>query len=150
MGTKILAIASGGGHWVQLRRLRPVFEGLDVVFVSVQKDYASDVPGFKFLTVRDVNRWDRFGFVVISFQLLLILLRERPAVVMTTGAAPGLIAVCLAKVLLRARTMWIDSVANCERMSGSGMLARRCADVWLTQWPHLAREDGPAYWGSVL
>ena len=36
MKNKILVVASGGGHWIQMLRLRPAFEGLDVAFVSVE------------------------------------------------------------------------------------------------------------------
>jgi len=150
MGKKILAIASGGGHWVQMRRLRPAFEGLAVTFVSVKSEYAEDFPSYNFLTVRDVNRWDRFGFIVLTMQLLRILWRERPDIVLTTGAAPGLLAIILAKLTLRSRTIWIDSIANCQQMSGSGRVARHFADVRLTQWPHLKQQDGPDYWGAVL
>jgi hypothetical protein len=70
--------------------------------------------------------------------------------VITTGSAPGLIALSMAKHLFGARTLWIDSIANCEQMSSSGLRARRFADVWLTQWPQLAGPDGPAHWGAVL
>jgi hypothetical protein len=56
----------------------------------------------------------------------------------------------MARTFLRARTIWIDSIANVERLSSSGAQARRVADVWLTQWEHLARPEGPEYWGAVL
>jgi len=147
---KIMAIASGGGHWVQMRRLMPAFEGLPVVFVSIDPSSAADVPGRTYYTVRDVTRRDRLGFAVIIGQLVRILLIERPAVVITTGAAPGFIALAVAKLLLRSRTVWIDSIANAERLSASGAQARRVADVWLTQWEHLARPEGPEYLGAVL
>ena len=42
---RVLAIASGGGHWVQLQRLRPAFEGCDVAYVSVFPDYAEELGG---------------------------------------------------------------------------------------------------------
>ena len=32
----------------------------------------------------------------------------------------------------------------------SGRVAGRVADLWLTQWPHLARDEGPFCRGSVL
>ena len=51
---------------------------------------------------------------------------------------------------LGATTVWIDSIANVEELSMSGRHARRHADVWLTQWPHLAQPDGPHYRGGVL
>lgn len=150
MGKKVLAVASGGGHWVQMRRLRGAFDGLDVAFVSVKAAYAEEVPGRRFYAIRDVTRWDKWGFVILIAQLLRILWRERPDVVITTGSAPGFIALRLAKQLFGAKTMWIDSIANCEQMSSSGNRARRFADVWLTQWPHLKSAGGPDFWGAVL
>jgi UDP-N-acetylglucosamine:LPS N-acetylglucosamine transferase len=147
---KILAVASGGGHWIQLRRLAPVFEGLDVAYVSVSPGYAVDVPNHRFYPVHDVTRWDRLKLALLVLQLARILLLERPQIVVTTGSGPGMITLTLAKLLLRSKTIWIDSIANCERMSSSGLQARRVADIWLTQWPQLQRETGPKYWGSVL
>ena len=145
-----MAIASGGGHWVQMRRIMPAFEGLDVFYVSLDPSSASDVPGKTYYTVRDVSRRDRLGILVLIAQLIRILARERPNVVITTGSMPCLFALGLAKVFLRAKTIWIDSIANVERLSTSGAQARRVADVWLTQWEHLAKPGGPAYWGAVL
>jgi len=147
---RVLAIASGGGHWVQLRRTMPAFEGCDVAFVSVYADYAQDVPGFRFYDVPDMTRMNLPKLAVLGPKLARILLKERPQVVVTTGSAPGLICLALAKLLLGARTIWIDSIANVERMSSSGRQARRFADVWLTQWPHLAGPGGPEHWGAVL
>jgi len=49
---KVLAISSGGGHWVQLLRLRPAFEGCAVTYACVRPAYAEDVPGQAFVTYR--------------------------------------------------------------------------------------------------
>jgi UDP-N-acetylglucosamine:LPS N-acetylglucosamine transferase len=150
MRKKVLAVASGGGHWIQMRRLQPAFDGLEVIYVGVQASYAEEVSEFRFYAVRDVTRWDRWGIIVLVSQLMVILLKERPHVVITTGSAPGVIALALAKFLLRAKTIWIDSVANSVEMSSSGRQARRFSDAWLTQWPQLERPRGPEYWGAVL
>ena len=147
---RILAIASGGGHWVQLQRLRPAFEGCDVAYVSVYPDYADDLGGCRFYTITDVSRVNIRKLFVIVPQFICIMLRERPDVVITTGSAPGLIGLAVARLTTRAKTIWIDSIANCERLSSSGRQARRVAHQWLTQWPELARPEGPHYWGAVL
>jgi UDP-N-acetylglucosamine:LPS N-acetylglucosamine transferase len=146
---KILAIASGGGHWVELMRLKPAFDGLDVAFASVFPEYAKDVPGHRFYSFDDVNRFQKSRIVPVLGQVALIVLRERPSVVITTGALPALMALGAAK-MLGARTIWLDSIANCEKLSTSGWLARCLADTWLTQWPHLASARGPQHWGAVL
>ena len=149
---RVIAIASGGGHWVQLMRLRPALEGLDVVYVSMDPSSVVDVPGHRYHTIRDASRKNKAAFLIVAMQLLMILLRERPKVVITTGSAPALIALILAKRLLGARTIWIDSIANAERLSTSGEKAGGIADVWLTQWPELTAGEGrrPEYWGAVL
>lgn len=147
---KLLAIASGGGHWVQLKRLLPAFPAGQATLVSVQADYAEDVPGYRYFRVSDTSRMSKGSVLPLAVQITRILFTVRPTHVITTGAAPGLIALALAKTLFRSRTMWIDSVANCDKLSYSGIKARRFADVWLTQWEHLSRDDGPEYWGSTL
>lgn len=149
MSGGILAVASGGGHWVQLMRLRPAFDGLEVAYVSRDPSSAAAVPGHRFYTIGDASRHQKLAFAGVLARAMRILLKERPAVVVTTGAAPGLILLVLAKRVFGARTIWIDSIANVERLSGSGLLAARHADLHLTQWPDLANGDW-AHWGSVL
>lgn len=146
---RVLAVSSGGGHWTELMRIRSAFEGHEVVYATVQQSYQHEVPGARFHTVRDATRWNRVGLMIMACQLLLILLRERPDVVVSTGAAPGYAAIRIAR-WLRARTIWLDSMANVEELSMSGRLAGPHADLWLTQWAHLASPDGPEYAGAVL
>lgn len=150
MAKKVLAVASGGGHWLELCRIRPAFAGLDVTFVSVHPNYADQVQGHRFYVIRDVSRRDWWGVAVLVPQLARIVLKERPDVVITTGSFPALFALVIAKFMVRAKTIWIDSIANVERLSSSGSLARHVADVCLTQWPALKADHRPAYWGAVL
>jgi UDP-N-acetylglucosamine:LPS N-acetylglucosamine transferase len=146
--TKLLAVASGGGHWIQLLRLRPAFEQTEVSWLTTQRDYAKDVTG-PLHVVRDANMWNKLALATMFVQVAWLLLRIRPDVVVTTGAAPGFAAILFGR-LLGARTIWVDSIANSEVLSGSGAKAGRWAHVWLTQWEHLAKPAGPHYWGAVI
>lgn len=146
---KVLAISSGGGHWVQLMRLRPAFEGCDVTYATVQEGYRADVGDADFRVVRNGNRWSKTDLVLSALGILRLLLSVKPDVVITTGAAPGYFAVRFGK-WLGARVVWVDSVANAQELSMSGIKAGSFVDLWLTQWPHLAGENGPRCFGSVL
>lgn len=146
---KIVAISSGGGHWIELLRLRPAFRGHFVVYVTVSEAYRAHVGDAPLRVIDDATRWDRLGLVETSLQVLRILLEERPDVVVSTGALPGFFGVLLAK-RLGARTIWLDSLANVEELSMSGQKIGPHADLWLTQWPELARPGGPRYVGTVL
>jgi UDP-N-acetylglucosamine:LPS N-acetylglucosamine transferase len=146
---RLLAVASGGGHWVQLLRVAPAFVNCDVAYVSVRASYQSQVEGKRFYAINDATRWNKFGLIAMTARLLGIILKERPDIVVSTGAAPGFVALRLSR-LLGARTIWIDSFANVEKLSLSGERIGPHADLWLTQWAHLARPGGPQYHGSVI
>jgi UDP-N-acetylglucosamine:LPS N-acetylglucosamine transferase len=146
---KLLAVSSGGGHWVQLLRVSAAFQNCNVTFVTTHESYRSQVRGHKFWTVNDSNLSDKLGLVKTAAKLAWIIWAEKPDVVISTGAAPGYFALRLGR-LIGAHTIWLDSIANVEKLSISGFRIGRCADLWLTQWPHLARPEGPHYAGSVL
>jgi hypothetical protein len=146
---RVLAIASAGGHWIQLQRMRPAWDGCDVAYVTTNPGYRSHVAPARFYVVRDASRWDKLGLLVQLAQLVVLLLHERPDVVVSTGAAPGYFALRLGRLMGR-RTAWIDSLANVDELSLSGARAGRYADLWLTQWQHLARPEGPHFVGAVV
>ena len=97
----------------------------------------------------DASRWTKARLFLSAAKIGWIVLRSRPDVVVSTGAAPGFFGLVFGK-LIRARTIWVDSLANAETLSLSGAKVGRFADMWLTQWPHLERPEGPRYLGSVL
>jgi len=146
---RVLAVSSGGGHWVQMLRIRTAFQGCDVAFATVSAGYRTQVPDHRFYVFRDATRWNRLGLMVQALQIAWVILREKPDVIVSTGAAPGYFALRIGKWLGR-RTIWIDSIANVEELSMTGRLVGRYADLWLTQWIHLARPKGPYFMGAVL
>ena len=151
---RIMAVASAGGHWVQLMRLRPAWEGMDVTYVTTDPGLCQTLievgaPASDFRVITEGNRWHKRKLVKQLLELTFIMARLRPDAVVTTGAAPGYFALRLGR-LFGARTVWIDSMANAEELSLSGQQARRHADLWLTQWEHLAKPEGPKFLGSVL
>jgi UDP-N-acetylglucosamine:LPS N-acetylglucosamine transferase len=146
---KLLALASGGGHWVQLQRLRPAFDDFETVYVSMFESYAEQVAGSRYYTVPDASRFDLKSFAPVFLRAFRILLRERPSALVTTGSAPMLAFVLLAR-LMGVRTLWIDSIANSERMSSSGRLAKRLAHRVVSQWPEVAEREKVSCWGAVI
>lgn len=146
---RVLAVSSGGGHWVQLRRVAPAFRDCELVFVTVNAAYRAEVAPHRFYAVNDATRWNKLKLLLMLLRILRILLRERPDVVISTGAAPGYFALRLGR-WLGAQTIWIDSIANIETVSMSGQKIGPYAHLWLTQWPHLAGPAGPHYRGQVL
>src|SRR3954470_18625468 len=101
----VLAVASSGGHWIQLRRLEPAFAGHDVAWLTTHPGHRDEVAPARFHnvpaavaparspTVADANRRSKAALVRSALKIAWVLLRERPDVVVSTGAAPGYIAI---------------------------------------------------------
>src|SRR6185503_11848926 len=81
---RVLAVASGGGHWVQLQRLMAAMDGHDITFVTTLESYREEVPdSARFYCVRDASRWNKFGLLRMAIQLSVIVLREQPDIVIS-------------------------------------------------------------------
>lgn len=148
---KIIAVASIGGHWIQLQRIAKGLESrYDVVYCSTHEKCATQVPGHRFIKTGDFSRWDIYRLPRVFFQLVRVMRAERPAAVITTGAAPGLTALLAARMAGGIKTVWIDSVANAAHLSACGRVALHIADRVYTQWENLA--DGRKIWyaGSIF
>ncbi len=147
---RVLLVASAGGHWIELYRLRHAFVGTDCQFVSTAKGLVAPLGDRDVIEVADTARDTIRTLVRTTASLLRIFGRFDPDLVISTGAAPGALALFLGK-LFGARTIWIDSIANSEGLSLSGRLVRPVADLRITQWQHLAATDPSLrYFGQIL
>ena len=135
---KVFAVASIGGHWVQLLRIAKALEKeFDVVYMSTHEKRATMVEGRVYYSMNDFSRWDFYKMFPELLHSIYIICKEKPSIVITTGAAPGLVCLFAAKIC-GIRTVWIDSIANVEHISFSGRIASKFASRIYTQWPSLA------------
>ncbi len=147
---RVLLVASAGGHWVELHRLGTAFADADCQFVSTSSGMTPPVGNRRILEIPDTARDAARTIVPTLIALFRIFRAFDPDVVVSTGAAPGALALLVGR-LFGARTIWIDSIANSEELSLSGRLAKPIADLRITQWPHLARADRSLrYLGQIL
>lgn len=136
---------------MQLQRLAPAFADCDMAWATVRPQYREDIahPSHRFHVLPDATRWNKLALVHLMLKIAVLILKERPDAIVTTGAAPGYFALVFGR-LLGKRTCWIDSIANIEELSLSGRKASKWATLWLTQWKHIATDTGPYYHGCVL
>ena len=146
---KVMAVASIGGHWIQLLRIaRPMEEHYEMIYVSTHPKCAAMVEGKNYYLATDFSRSDAWKLIPSFFKAIKTILKEKPDAIITTGAAPGLIW-AFAGWLLRRKTIWIDSIANAHHLSLSGRIAALFVSRIYTQWPHLAT-DKIHYAGDIF
>ena len=147
---KILAIASPGGHWIQLNKIcNPLEAEFDVVYATPAAQYSSAMSTRRIVNIIDAAADSKHKLIPLALQLLWLFVRERPTAIISTGAAPGAIAILLAKVL-PIKTIWVDSIANVSVLSRSGRMIKKHADLVMTQWQPLSDGKQVIYKGSIL
>ena len=146
---KLLAISSPGGHWIQLNRLCKQLENRYDIIYAMPDTLFKPQQNTRVYSIVDVSADDKWRLLPCALQVLYILLKERPKAILSTGAAPGAVAIGLGK-LLGIRTIWVDSIANVKQLSRAGRLVQKHADVFLTQWQHLSDGQTVLFKGAVL
>ncbi len=148
---RVCLAASAGGHLSQLLSLEPVWKDYEVVCVSTGQIVRDKLETMgKTYIVGECNREHPFKTIGVMWRCLRIILREKPDVVISTGAAVGCVLCFLGK-LLGAKIVWVDSITNVERLSLSGRMVRYIADLFLVQWPDLAEQyKGVEYVGAAI
>lgn len=147
---RICFVASAGGHTSQLLKLADSFPEHNIFCVTTANLVRKKLEKYGAVyVIGDCNRKHPFKALLILTRCIWIVLKERPDVVVSTGAAPGCI-LCLTGKLLGAKVVWIDSIANVERLSLSGQIVRLFADLFLAQWSKPAERYSNVYYVGEL
>ncbi|NRB36768.1 MAG: oligosaccharide biosynthesis protein Alg14 [Rhodobacteraceae bacterium] len=146
---RVLALSSGGGHWIQLLRLRPAFAGCDVVFATVDPGNEIMIEGAEFHVFPDANKDTKVALIKSVWAIWGVLRRVKPDVIVSTGAAGGFFAVLIGRAM-GTRGVFIDSIANAQTLSVSARLVLKTGGTVYTQWPDLADSTGAQYLGAVI
>ena len=148
--------ASAGGHATELQILLDAAAGLWPVepsaYVTTMQIAAGTFAGRgkPVFIIGECDRDKPLQAIAVALRTLCLAIRLRPDAVVTTGSMP-LAMFCAWAKLLGARIVWVDSIAQIDKLSASGGLMRRIADLCLAQWPDVAaRYENVEYAGEVL
>ena len=148
---ELLLVCSSGGHLQQLQALRHAWEPHARLWVTFDRSDArsllagEDVVYAHGPTNRSVGNLARNLALAIR-----VLLRERPRVLLTTGAGVA-VPFAWAGRLIGCKVLYIKSATRIDEPSLSLRLMRPIAHRIYVQWPKLQRRVPSArYRGSVL
>ncbi len=148
---KICLAASAGGHLTQLLKIKHIWKNKSHFYITNNKS-ALGLLGTdsRVYLIKWGNRNYPHLIAMIIFQCLRIILKEKPDVLISTGAAAGCIPAILTK-LIGGKVIWIDTISHADYLTMSGRIVRLFADMFLVQWPELAEKyPGVIYMGAVI
>lgn len=150
--TKICFAASSGGHFEQISMLRPLMSKYESFVVTEHTEYKATIKDEKMYYVHQVNRKEMsfpFWMVVNAVKSIIIFLREKPDVVITTGVL-AMIPLCLIAKLFGKRLIYIESFAKVSSPTETGRFLYKFADRFYVQWkPMLQFYPKAIYLGGI-
>jgi len=136
---KICLVSSHGGHLHELMNATKDLEG-NFYWVTYKTKHTSKIlQEEKHYFVIDPHL-SKIKFVFNAFQSLFHLLKERPQVIISTGAGIALPTLVLGKFLFNSKVIYIESVACVNELSKSGAYMYEKADLFLVQWDNLIKK----------
>ena len=145
---KICITCSPGGHWSQAGRDTSLLgcERYYVTYYTSRLEQESKARRIYFVVH---NRRSPFLFLINAWQSLRILLKERPDVILSTGADVT-VPTCILGKLLGVRLIYVESAGNVCTPSLTGRILYPMADLFFVQWSPLKKRFPRAILGGPL
>lgn len=136
---KICFTASSGGHFEQLMMLKPLMDKYDSFIVTEKTGYSVIKDDRKVYYLNQVNRQEKtFIFKIINntFKSFKIFFKEKPDVIISTGAL-ATIPMCIFAKILKKKIIFIESFAKVTSPTLTGKLVYKFADQFYVQWEQM-------------
>ncbi len=133
---KICIVSSCGGHLTEVRCLKPVYDNYDHFYVL--NDNAILPEDMKGKTYFITHSERDLKFFVNLWEAFKIIRRERPDVILSTGAGPVVPFAILARLLSRTLVIYIEPMTQVVSSSLTGRIMHHLAHRFFYQWESLA------------
>jgi UDP-N-acetylglucosamine:LPS N-acetylglucosamine transferase len=147
---KRISLVSGtGGHLTELLQLSKLYKRYDYYFVTPNNQFSRQM--LKEEKVQHVALTLRrpLYYLLNLFQSLMILLRKKPDVVITTGSGDAL-ATCILARLMGKNLIFIETVARVQGPSNFGRIMHIFSDLTIVQWKTLLDKYEGSVFGGLL
>lgn len=140
---KVCFLASSGGHLEEISRLVEIEEKYDNFLVTEKGKFEELHFGKKVIYVYQINRKEilfLFKFIGLILKAFKILLKEKPTVLISTGAL-ATVPFCIVGKLLGKRIVYIESFARVDTPSLTGKIIYKLklANLFVVQWEDMLK-----------
>ncbi len=132
---KVCLVSSSGGHYEQLKMLKPLGERYDIFFVTDKTGYenGADYSMIQTGLTDKLVLFRMFGNLCKAFRIFV---KEKPDVVITTGTMVAIPFMYLCK-LFRRKFVYIETFSRVYDGTRAGKYLYKHADLFLYQWETL-------------
>lgn len=148
---KVCITCSAGGHLIESFRLLPTVKKYDFFyFTFFVKHLKKTLKKYRVYFTINPKRGP-IKFLKVIFDSIKVLLKEKPNVIISTGAGVTVPLCLLGKFFFRTKLIYVECSAQVYKPSYAGRVLYWFADMFFVQWPFLAKVYGKkAVYGGLL
>ena len=136
---KICLVGSSGGHLTHLYMLKPFWIEKERFWVTFDKDDArSLLRGEKVYPAYYPSNRSVKALFINTLRAIKILWKERPDLIITSGAAPAIPFFWIGK-MMRAKTVYIEVFDRIDKSTISGKICYPVTDRFIVQWKEMEK-----------
>lgn len=149
---KVCLIASSGGHLEQIKQLKEVINRYDCFYVVTRTKATETMKNKKYI-VSDMVRKNKFVLLLRMMRMFIeqfvIFIKERPDIIVTTGAGV-VVPMCVIAKLFKRKVIYIESFARINTPNKTGLFIYKFADLFIIQWEELRGFYPNAVYGGSI
>jgi len=146
---KVCLIASAGGHLKEILQLKKWYANKEHYFVTFKREDGKSLAKKEKTYFVKCPARNPLKFVLNFFQSFKILIKERPDVIISTGADAALATCYLAK-LFGKKVIYIESFCRPSKPSITGKLVYPIADLFIYQWKEVGKNYPKGKFGGSI
>lgn len=132
---KVCVVSSCGGHLREVRCLKPAYDPYEHFYVLNDKALLpQDMRGRTYFISHSERDWK---FLINLWEAFQILRKERPQVILSTGAGPAVPFALIGKCVFGMKVVFVETITRIERPSLTGRIMYRLASEFFYQWESL-------------
>jgi UDP-N-acetylglucosamine:LPS N-acetylglucosamine transferase len=148
MQQKVCIVSSCGGHLTEVRCLLPVYRDIPHFYVLNDKALLpDDMRDRTFFIAHSERDWK---FLINLWEAFVILRRERPTIILSTGAGPVVPFTLIGRLFFGTRVVFVETITRIDKPSMTGRIMYRLAHDFFYQWKRLERYFPKGTYGGPL
>jgi UDP-N-acetylglucosamine:LPS N-acetylglucosamine transferase len=147
---KVCLAFSAGGHFTEIKQVMPALENCAICYATPLSIRTKSLENAYYLA--DTDKHNLIEVIIRDLAIsFLIIVREKPDVVLTTGAFI-VIPLCILAKFAGRKVIYIETLARITSPSFTGRILYHFSDLFLVQWKELLNSYGSKarYCGRVF
>ena len=136
---KICFVCSSGGHLAHLYMLKPFWQDKERFWATFDKeDTRSILQGERIYPVYYPSNRSVKALIINTYRAIKILRRERPDIIISSGAAPAVPFFWIGK-LMGASTIYIEVFDRIDKPTMTGKIVYPVTDRFIVEWEEMKK-----------